>query len=1297
MSRAFALSSQHREPDAQRASEPASDAGRAAIIQGEWTGMKGPGDSEFKGTKRFKVVRCLGEGGMGVVYEAIDQENGSRAALKTLRYMSGDALLRFKNEFRALQDLEHPNLVSLGELFEEQGHWFFTMELVRGVNFIQHVRPKAEPRTVSGMEETDLAHSATMDSGATPPAPLAPPLPRQPPASAEFDEPRLRDAMRQLSIALFSLHEAEMVHRDIKPSNVLVEGDGRVVVLDFGLVTGVATVDQSMSMHVVGTVEYMAPEQAATKPVGPEADWYAVGVMLYESLTGRLPLTGAPLQVMINKQKFDPPPPRSLLPDLPSDLDTLCTELLRFDPRARPRGDEVLARLGAQQSEAPSRAASTSSRHRLFVGRQQELRFLEQAFKDSQQGKALAMLVQGESGVGKTALVSNFTRGLRASDQGVVILSGRCYERESVPYKAMDGVVDSLSLYMSSLPHEEAAALLPRSAALLGDIFPVLRRIKSVANAPRIHDETQIDPQELRTRLFNAVRELLMRLADRHPVVIIVDDLQWADTDSLALIAEVLRPPEAPAVLVIATQRSSKDAPGEGAIFHKGPAFMGEVRELLIKRLPPQDARELAYLFAKRSPTMADIKTDAIASEAAGHPLFIQELLHHAEVHGDHGAEVLRLDDVLWTRVLELPPDIRKVLELVAVAGTPIPQEVVAQASSIAPADFQRCLAQLRVGNLVQTAGPRGSDEIHAYHDRVREALVGHLEEGVRVSYHRELALALEALGNADPELLGVHWREAEERERAAAYTIRAASAAVAALAFDHAARLYQVVLDLRPADHESAHQLRVQMADALANAGRGAEAAESFLQAAEGATTAEALNLQQRAAEQFLRSGYADRGLATIHSVLAAVGTSLPRTPGRALASLLYRRALIRLRGTKFRERHESQISAEELARIDAYLSVASTLAVIDNIRGCDFNGRTLLMALKAGEPNRLMRALALETIYSALGGSSSRRRTEKLLQVSRDLAQRIDEPRAHGWARAADGIYHYYGGQDFNKALKHCRAAETLFRDKSTGMAWEAATMRLYRLFSMIYAGQISEISRIVPQYLAEALDRGDLYNAINLRIGLTNVAWLVRDNSEEAARLAREGSALLRREGIQVQHWDMQAYGHVGLYQGKAKETFQQYLDDWPSLVNSQLLRIQLTRIEAYQFRARCALAVAAGEDASEQRRLWKAAKKDARKILREKVPIAPPLAGIVMAGLAASMGDLDQAKEQLDAAASGFDAVKMPLHAAIARRQQGRLLGGDEGRALLEQADAWMKSQQIKAPERWSAMLAPGFPD
>jgi serine/threonine protein kinase len=212
---------------------------------------------------RFEVVRRVGEGGTGVVYEAIDRDRDARVALKMLRVLDPEMLLGLKAEFRALQDIEHPNLIRLFELTCEEASWFFTMELVHGGRFVAYVTGAdgARHATWSRTRDVPADHASGERARASSRAPR--------PA----DETRLRASLAQLASGLAALHAAGKVHRDIKPSNVLVAGDGRVVILDFGLVRD-STMKASLADDdlVVGTISHMAPEQAAGVDVGPPAD-----------------------------------------------------------------------------------------------------------------------------------------------------------------------------------------------------------------------------------------------------------------------------------------------------------------------------------------------------------------------------------------------------------------------------------------------------------------------------------------------------------------------------------------------------------------------------------------------------------------------------------------------------------------------------------------------------------------------------------------------------------------------------------------------------------------------------------------------------------------------------------------------------------------------------------------------------------------------------------------------------------------------------------------------------------------
>ena len=322
----------------------------------------------------YRIESELGRGGMGVVYRAFDEKRGVAVALKTLKRADSTAILRFKQEFRALADVSHPNLVALHELTADGPSWFFTMELVEGVDFLSFVR--------WGTEQTAPLPETTDDLG--PPSPSLPGAPRSAQSAFGDTEPfdlkqvkagprvrahrgfslspavlaRLRIALLQLAEGVAVLHEAGKLHRDLKPSNVLVTRQGRLVILDFGLAAdlGASGLHQSLVPYVLGTSAYMAPEQAAGLPVSPASDWYSLGSMLYEVLTGHPPFLGRPHQMLIDKLRLDPPAPSELVPGVPDDLNVLCVDLLRRDPGRGPRAAMCSSAWGAARARPKSRS-----------------------------------------------------------------------------------------------------------------------------------------------------------------------------------------------------------------------------------------------------------------------------------------------------------------------------------------------------------------------------------------------------------------------------------------------------------------------------------------------------------------------------------------------------------------------------------------------------------------------------------------------------------------------------------------------------------------------------------------------------------------------------------------------------------------------------------------------------------------------------------------------------------------------------------------------------------------------------
>jgi hypothetical protein len=426
---------------------------------------------------------------------------------------------------------------------------------------------------------------------------------------------------------------------------------------------------------------------------------------------------------------------------------------------------------------------------------------------------------------------------------------------------------------------------------------------------------------------------------------------------------------------------------------------------------------------------------------------------------------------------------------------------------------------------------------------------------------------------------------------------------------------------------------------------------------------------------------------------VLDTVGMKWPETRRRALWSLILRRAGIRLRGLWFRERHPTQISPQDLIRIDTCGSVAVGLSMVDPIRAADFQARCLLLSLRCGEPYQIVRALALEAGHAAVGGGPARHRVAQLLKKAHILAHRVSNPRARGEVALAAGIAACMQGR-WKRAVRLCDRAEKVFREHGTGVAWEVDTARGWAAEALQHSGQIVELARRLPSLRAEARRRGNLYALSSLGCDKT-LPELAADDPEAAEQNVRESMAPWPKTEFHVQHLDeLYALVQIDLYRGRGDVAWRRIRERWPALARSLLLRVQMVRGLMYHTSARCALAAALSTD--HPRPLLRAAGQAARRLEREKQPWMEPLAGLVRATIAASGGDTSRAVKLLTHAITRFDAVDMALYAAAARRRLGEILGGDEGAALCAAAHWWMAGQNVVDPARMAALCAPGFP-
>jgi hypothetical protein len=1235
------------------------------------------------GSKRFEMLRCLGEGGMGVVYEAVDRVAGVRVALKTLRHANPEALARLKREFRAMQDLQHPSLVGLRELVAEEGRWYLVMDLVEGVDFVSWVRAVPVPPSGEGSGVRELGTAPTVRA-----------LPTVAADTPVFDEGRLRAALRQLVEALAACHRAGFVHRDVKPSNVLVTPAGKVVVLDFGLV--VETRADASTLAVVGTPTYMAPEQAASDDVGPEADLYSVGVLMYEALTARAPIEGAALQVMLRKQSERPASPREVAAGVPADLDAMCMALLSPKPSERPTAAAVLRALGGERAAPADDEGRSRTLTPPFVGREEELEALADAFAESRIRAACA-LVEGESGLGKSRLVRHFAERVAREDPNALVLFGRCYERESVPFKAFDGVVDALARFLAKLPDIEARAFLPTRPAALAQVFPVLRRVGAIVAQLR-EAQLPVDPFELQSRAFTALREMLARIADRRPLVVVIDDGQWADDDSHRLLAEVLREPDAPRMLLVATVR------GEVAPFARvlGPA----ARTMFLEPLENDAARELATLLLQRAAGPGAGDASSIAADAGGHPLFIDLLARRRAQSAPPGAAPSSVEDALRGMLSELDPAARAIVETVALADAPLRTRVVAAAAmeedggvrdSTSPGgdSFLQALQRLRVSRLVVSTGARGDAVLEPYHDRVRAAALADMPPERRVERHRRIALALESAEEAEPRALALHWAEAGDGARSARYAALAGDRAAQALAFDRAASFYEQALAATQHTAEERRALLAKLGDALANGGRGKRAADALREAAIGAPAAEALELRRRSADQLLRSGHFDEGVPALEAVLRSVRVRFPATTFVAILCLLLVRTWLAVRGLGYRRRDTSQVSPEALARVDTCYAAALGLAMSDQVRGAALQAASLLAALRLGEPYRAARAIALEQGYASQGGTRSWPRTQRVMERASREALECGHPLARGLASGVAGVAGYLAGR-FVEGLADVDRGVDMIRDYGRDVSLETANGEIFAIGCLAQLGRLRELRERVSRYLPEKERVGDLYGAVNMRIGWANLAWLAADDVDAARAHVDDAMRAWSRRGFHVTHYyELLARTNLSLYAGDAREAHAfleaRWRPMWRSLIPG---RIQSIRVSAWDLRARACLAVAAA-DASARDALLRTVATDASALSREALPHATARALTLRAAVAHLRSDRETSVRLLGEALASFDALEMNLNAGAIRMVLSSLVPAEEAAKHRESAATYFATESLSRPARFVSMLLPGF--
>ena len=859
---------------------------------------------------RYRIERLLGEGNTKRVYLAHDERLGREVALAVLKTegLDGEQLLRFHAEARAMARLgDHPHVVTIHDLGIEDGAIYLVTEYLSGGDLRDRL---------AAAEGRRLPVALTLALGT------------------------------QLASALAHAHARGVVHRDLNPGNVWFAADGRAKLGDFGLGVSLARARMVRDGLLATSVAYMAPEHALGHPADARGDLYSLGAMLYEMVTGRPPFLGDDAIAVLSQQIHAVPvAPSWLNPAVTPSLELVIMRLLAKAPAERPASAaDTLAILAAAEAATTGRAAaaradaSANPLDRLaagaFVGREDVLRTLRDGVEGALSGHGSCVLLVGGAGIGKTRTAHEAATYARL--RGARFLEGSSDEDEGAP--AYWPLVQALRAWAGGRARAELRADLGDDAGVLATLLPELRRWYR-----DLPDPPTLDAASARFRLFEAVARVLTGASRREPLVLLCDDLHWADQATLRLLQFLAQHARDGRVLLIGTYR-----PHEVRTDDARAAVIGDLRRhaRVVDLIGLGEADVGRFVETVAGMRVAPDIVAALHRRTEGNPLFVTEVVRLLAASGRlervSAAEIASTElpegvrHAIRRRLAALSRPSRRVLEIAAVGGAEIGVELLAQtlagdaaagaasepdATAGSPeaahprsaGDTAVVAARARaLGALSEAVGARivAPREGHAgryrfTHALVREALYESLSELDRIDLHRRLGEALERAasgGEAPVADLAHHFFKAAAggtAGKAARYAIRAGDEALANWAHEEAVRHYEralAALDLAGGDDHARCDVLLALAGARSRVGESEAARDGVRQAAALARTIGPAAHLARAALGYpigltaadVSAGHFDpEAVALLEEALAALGPADGELRVRVLARL--------------------------------------------------------------------------------------------------------------------------------------------------------------------------------------------------------------------------------------------------------------------------------------------------------------------------------------------------------------------------------------------------------------------------
>ena len=630
---------------------------------------------------RYKVIRKLGEGGKKKVYLVHDKKLDRDVAFALIKTenLDEDGRKRVTREAQAMGKLgDNPHIVSIFDIGEINNQPYIVIPLMGGGD-------------VEALIQKAPDHKLPLDQTIS-----------------------IAKAVCQ---GLIFAHSKGVIHRDLKPGNVWLTDDGTAKIGDFGLAVMTDVSRLTMDNIMVGTVSYMPPEQAMPGEVTSKADLYSLGAMLYEMVTGRPPFVGDDSVSIIGQHlNMQPISPTWHRADLPPAFESLIMLLLEKDPEKRPGSakDVLQALESIEKGDIKEQTVETQVPtenpiyRRIFVGRENELKTLQNAFIGAMSGQSALMMVVGEPGIGKTSVCEELATFVTL--RGGMTLWGHCYEEGSLslPYLAF---VEAIRSYVLDREADDLKKELGSGAT------DVARIVSEIREKLHVEPREAQNPEEDRYRLMQSVTSFLANAAAVKPMLVILEDLHDADKGTLEMLSYISRNLTGKRLLIIGTYRDV-----EVDRNHPLSAALAELRRVssfgrvLLRGLNVDEVRRmLARITQEEIPVGL---AEAVHRQTEGNPLFVQEVVRYlteeklliTSVGRMKTSDTTQIEmnipeglrDVIGKRLTNLSEECNKVLSIAAVIGREFRLDVLEKVAGITEEEVYKALEEAKGTAIVE-------------------------------------------------------------------------------------------------------------------------------------------------------------------------------------------------------------------------------------------------------------------------------------------------------------------------------------------------------------------------------------------------------------------------------------------------------------------------------------------------------------------------------------------------------------------------------------------------------------------